>query len=64
MRYHVMPADDSSRYNWKVQANGRTTSRHRRQSKAVEAVRERGNPGDTVRVHAETGNIRYGFTIQ
>lgn len=63
-RYNVMPTADGEPYSWKVEANGRRTSKHRKQQRAIEAAKSRAKRGDEVKVHNRDGRVRDSWTVR
>ena len=63
-RYNVMPTGPQSRYDWKVEANGRRTSEHRTQGNAKNAARRRASPGDEIKIHDSRGRVRDSWTVR
>lgn len=54
MRYDVVQSGSG----WAVKANGRRTSKHRTQSNAINAARDRADAGDDIYVHGRNGKVR------
>lgn len=55
-QYNVLPKGNGKK-GWKVEANGRTTSRHRKKGAAKAAARSRASPGDVLIIHNRQGRI-------
>lgn len=62
-QYNVLPKGNG-RSGWKVEANGRTTSRHNKKAPAKKAATSRASKGDTIVIHGRNGRIMERRTVR
>lgn len=55
--YNVVPKR-GNRKGWKVEADGRVTSRHNTKANALSAARDRASSGDQIIIHRSNGRIQ------